>query len=92
MFQFQMFMGFDSEFRDIFDVDHFITSLRGEVRILRELPTKFKKRLASKKTRSMPPISWSDISYYHNQVHPFSKTPQLTLQFYLMNRVYFGRV
>ncbi|KAK4781500.1 hypothetical protein SAY86_015602 [Trapa natans] len=59
-----------SEFQDIFDVDHFIRSLRDEVRILKDLPPKIKKRLASKKTRTMPPISWSDISYYHNQILP----------------------
>ena len=28
------------EFKDIFDVDHFITSLRGEVQIVEELPSK----------------------------------------------------
>ncbi|KAK4750470.1 hypothetical protein SAY87_003952 [Trapa incisa] len=59
-----------SEFQDIFDVDHFIRSLRDEVRILKDFPPKIKKRLASKKTQTMPPISWSDISYYHNQILP----------------------
>ncbi|PKI31448.1 hypothetical protein CRG98_048161 [Punica granatum] len=59
-----------SEFQDIFDVDHFVTSLRDEVRILKELPPKLKKRVALGKTRSMPPVSWSDISYYHLQILP----------------------
>lgn len=57
-----------SEFQDIFDVDHFITSLRDEIRILKQLPPKLKKRVESGKTHSMAPISWSDISYYRLQV------------------------
>jgi hypothetical protein len=57
-----------SEFQDIFDVEHFITSLRGEVRILGELPPRMKRRVEMGMFHSMPPISWSDISYYHNQV------------------------
>lgn len=57
-----------SEFQDIFDVDHFITSLRDEVRILKELPPRLKRRVELGTVYSMPPISWSDISYYHYQV------------------------
>ncbi|GAA0156424.1 hypothetical protein LIER_43360 [Lithospermum erythrorhizon] len=34
-----------SEFQDMFDVDHFITSLRDEVRILKELPPRLKTRV-----------------------------------------------
>ncbi|KAE8811961.1 hypothetical protein D1007_11187 [Hordeum vulgare] len=59
-----------SEFQDIFDVEHFITSLRGEVHILRELPPRMKQRVEVGMFHSMPPISWSDISYYHNQILP----------------------
>ncbi|CAH1434893.1 unnamed protein product [Lactuca virosa] len=59
-----------SEFEDIFDVDHFITSLRDEVRILKELPVRLKKRVELGLIHTMPPISWSDISYYHNQILP----------------------
>ncbi|KAI4374505.1 hypothetical protein MLD38_012491 [Melastoma candidum] len=59
-----------SDFRDIFDVDHFITSLRDEVRILKELPPRIKKRVELGLTHTMAPISWSDISYYHNQILP----------------------
>ncbi|XP_023001047.1 O-fucosyltransferase 34-like [Cucurbita maxima] len=59
-----------SEFQDIFDVDHFIASLRDEVRILKELPPRLKKRVEQGRIYSMPPISWSDISYYRNQVLP----------------------
>lgn len=59
-----------SEFQDIFDVDHFITSLRDEVRILKELPPRLKKRVEQGRVYTMAPISWSDISYYRNQILP----------------------
>ncbi|KAF7806295.1 rhamnogalacturonan I rhamnosyltransferase 1-like [Senna tora] len=59
-----------SEFQDIFDVDHFITSLRDEVRILKELPPRLQLRVEQGLHYSMPPISWSDISYYKNQILP----------------------
>ncbi|GAV81069.1 O-FucT domain-containing protein [Cephalotus follicularis] len=59
-----------SEFRDIFDVDHFITSLRDEVRVLKELPPRLKKRAEMGRVYTMPPISWSDISYYSNHILP----------------------
>lgn len=59
-----------SEFQDIFDVEHFIGSLRDQVRIIRELPVRLKKRMEQRKVYSMPPISWSDISYYHDQILP----------------------
>ncbi|XP_011078675.1 uncharacterized protein At1g04910-like [Sesamum indicum] len=59
-----------SEFQDIFDVDHFITSLRDEVRILKELPPRVKRRVEMGMFYTMPPVSWSDISYYHNQILP----------------------
>ncbi|XP_074278099.1 rhamnogalacturonan I rhamnosyltransferase 1-like [Silene latifolia] len=59
-----------SEFQDIFDVDHFISSLRDEVRILKELPPRLKKRVEAGKVYTMAPVSWSDISYYHNQILP----------------------
>ncbi|KAL7153047.1 hypothetical protein ABFS83_04G138800 [Erythranthe nasuta] len=59
-----------SEFQDIFDVDHFVTSLRDEVRILKELPPRVKRRVELGMIYTMPPVSWSDISYYHNQILP----------------------
>ncbi|OAY31167.1 rhamnogalacturonan I rhamnosyltransferase 1 [Manihot esculenta] len=59
-----------SEFQDIFDVEHFIASLRDEVRILKELPPRLKRRMELGMTRTMAPVSWSDISYYHNQILP----------------------
>lgn len=62
---------YGSEFQDIFDVDHFITSLRDEVRILKELPPRVKRRVELGMIYTMPPVSWSDMSYYQNQVSSF---------------------
>ncbi|CAD5186986.1 unnamed protein product [Musa acuminata subsp. malaccensis] len=62
-----------SEFQDIFDVDHFTASLRDEVRILKELPPRLKRRAELGMVYSMPPVSWSDISYYQNQILPLIK-------------------
>ncbi|KAI4329661.1 hypothetical protein MLD38_028022 [Melastoma candidum] len=59
-----------SEFHEIFDVNHFITSLRDEVRILKELPPKLKMRVEKGHIYSMAPISWSNISYYHHHILP----------------------
>ncbi|KAL2896291.1 O-fucosyltransferase 34 [Bienertia sinuspersici] len=60
-----------SDFQDIFDVDHFINSLRDEVRILKELPPRIQKRMEEKQAYSLAPVSWSDLSYYHNQILPY---------------------
>ncbi|PWA94642.1 GDP-fucose protein O-fucosyltransferase [Artemisia annua] len=59
-----------SDFEDIFDVDHFIRSLRDEVRILKELPPRIKRRVELGRFHSLAPISWSDMSYYRNQILP----------------------
>ncbi|KAJ1413960.1 putative O-fucosyltransferase, plant [Sesbania bispinosa] len=59
-----------SEFQDIFDVDNFIASLRDEVRILKQLPPRLKRRVELGLSHSLPPISWSDISYYEKQILP----------------------
>ncbi|XP_078431798.1 rhamnogalacturonan I rhamnosyltransferase 1-like [Wolffia australiana] len=62
-----------SDFQDIFDVDHFITSLRDEVRILKELPPRLKIKAQMGMIHSMPPVSWSNMSYYLNQILPLVK-------------------
>lgn len=62
-----------SDFEDIFDVEHFITSLRDQVRILKELPPRMKIRAERGMVYSMPPISWSNISYYKNRILPLIK-------------------
>ncbi|KAJ4838502.1 Diphthamide biosynthesis protein [Turnera subulata] len=55
-----------SQFKDIFDVNYFMGSLRDEVRIIKELPTK----LQNVPVHSMPPVSWSNMSYYYNKILP----------------------
>jgi hypothetical protein len=49
-------------------VDYFITSLRDDVRILKELPPEQKKKVELESLYSMPPISWSNMTYYYNTV------------------------
>ncbi|KAF8395956.1 hypothetical protein HHK36_017567 [Tetracentron sinense] len=57
-----------SDFKDIFNVKHFIKSLRNEVRIIKSLPEKFNRK--SRKFFSMPPVSWSNEKYYLKQILP----------------------
>lgn len=61
-------MVYDSEFRDIFDEDYFISSLRDEVEILKELPPAKRRKVASGGHLSMAPVSWSNMSYYYTTV------------------------
>lgn len=49
-------------------MDNFIGSLRDEVRILKQLPPRLKRRVEKGLFYSLPPVSWSNISYYENQV------------------------
>ncbi|KAK1266860.1 hypothetical protein QJS04_geneDACA000543 [Acorus gramineus] len=61
-----------SNFGDIFDVRHFIDSLRDEVRIIKRLPKRLIKKVDN--VLVMPPVSWSNESYYLQQILPlFSK-------------------
>ncbi|KAJ7538275.1 hypothetical protein O6H91_11G041300 [Diphasiastrum complanatum] len=62
-----------SDFGDIFDVNHFKHSLRDQVRIIKELPPKFTKFLKHGRIMTMPPVSWSNESYYLNQILPLIK-------------------
>ncbi|XP_010523472.1 PREDICTED: uncharacterized protein At1g04910 [Tarenaya hassleriana] len=62
-----------SDFEDIFDVRHFIDSLRDEVRMVRRLPKRYGRKFGYRPFE-MPPVSWSDDKYYLQQVLPlFSK-------------------
>ncbi|XP_054810507.1 rhamnogalacturonan I rhamnosyltransferase 1-like [Prosopis cineraria] len=63
-----------SQFQDIFDVDYFINSLRDEVQILKELPPQMKQKIETESLYSMPPISWSNITYYSQVILPRIKT------------------
>ncbi|KAJ0979595.1 hypothetical protein J5N97_015069 [Dioscorea zingiberensis] len=49
-----------SEFKDVFDWKHFIDELKDDVKIVDSLPAEY----ASTKPHVMPPISWSNSSYY----------------------------
>ncbi|XP_077224503.1 O-fucosyltransferase family protein isoform X2 [Tasmannia lanceolata] len=62
-----------SNFGDIFDVRHFIDSLRDEVHIIKRLPKRLNRKTASELFK-MPPVSWSNEKYYLQQILPlFSK-------------------
>ncbi|KAK8470710.1 hypothetical protein PHAVU_003G037700 [Phaseolus vulgaris] len=63
-----------SQFKDIFDVDYFKNSLRDEVVILKELPSQQKHKMEKGSLSSMPPISWSNMSYYYHVILPRIKT------------------
>lgn len=58
-----------SNFEDIFDVKHFIDSLRDEVRIVKRVPKKFSSKYGYS-TLEMPPVSWSNERYYLEQILP----------------------
>ncbi|XP_020517588.1 uncharacterized protein At1g04910 isoform X2 [Amborella trichopoda] len=58
-----------SDFGDIFNVKHFINSLRDEVHIVKSLPKKLHRKLRST-SFSMPPVSWSNEKYYLKQILP----------------------
>ncbi|KAK3027398.1 hypothetical protein RJ639_040196 [Escallonia herrerae] len=58
-----------SNFEDIFDVRHFIDSLKDEVRIVKRLPKRFNRRYGYQPL-DMPPVSWSNESYYLQQILP----------------------
>ncbi|GFZ05456.1 O-fucosyltransferase family protein [Actinidia rufa] len=58
-----------SDFEDIFDVKHFIDSLRDEVRIVRRLPKRFNRKYGFQPLE-MPPVSWSNEQYYWQQIMP----------------------
>ncbi|KAF1869371.1 hypothetical protein Lal_00018466 [Lupinus albus] len=52
-----------SNFEDIFNVKHFIDSLRDEVRKVKRVPKKFSRKEACS-TLEMHPVSWSNKKYY----------------------------
>ncbi|XP_060212292.1 rhamnogalacturonan I rhamnosyltransferase 1-like [Lycium barbarum] len=66
-----------SEFEDVFDVDYFINSLKDEVRIIKELPLQFYKKMKDDVKKeyciSFPPGSWSTMEFYHKRVLPLMK-------------------
>lgn len=65
-----------SNFEDVFDLRHFIGSLRDEVRIIRRVPKRFGKKHGLEPLE-MPPISWSSEKYYLEQVLPLFNKHQV---------------
>ncbi|CAI5473371.1 unnamed protein product [Closterium sp. Yama58-4] len=53
-----------SEFEDIFDLDHFVETLKDDIRVVRELP----RRVAHRRVLEKFPISWSPFSYYREEL------------------------
>ncbi|XP_018685362.2 rhamnogalacturonan I rhamnosyltransferase 1 isoform X2 [Musa acuminata AAA Group] len=70
----QSFWADPSNFDDLFDVKHFIDSLKDEVHITKRLPKKISGKASSNLLR-MRPVSWSDEKYYLQQILPlFNKS------------------
>ncbi|XP_077240110.1 O-fucosyltransferase 10-like isoform X2 [Tasmannia lanceolata] len=71
-FQFHTIWKDSSEFRDIYDVDYFISTLEGHVRVIRELPEILMERFDYNITNI--PIfrvkAWATASYYLEEVYP----------------------
>ncbi|KAL7110158.1 hypothetical protein ACP275_05G007400 [Erythranthe tilingii] len=58
-----------SDFEDIFDVGHFVNSLRDEIRIIKRLPKRFGARYGYPPLQ-MAPISWSNEHYFLQHILP----------------------
>ena len=58
-----------SEFADLFDVDHFIDTLKDEVMILRKLPPKYTRKKGWRMF-STALASWSNVTYYEHVLLP----------------------
>ncbi|KAI5080643.1 hypothetical protein GOP47_0003826 [Adiantum capillus-veneris] len=58
-----------SEFQDIFDVKHFLSTLEHDVPVVEKLPL----QLARQEAFWKAPVSWSKSSYYKNEILPILK-------------------
>lgn len=77
---------FYSEFGDIYDEDHFITTLKGFVEVVQELPEVVMERYDYNIT-NIPNIrieAWAPVSYYLEEVYPV-----LRKQGYILNHGFF---
>ncbi|MQM08387.1 hypothetical protein Taro_041241 [Colocasia esculenta] len=54
-----------SDFEDIFDLEHFVDSLRDQVQIVRALPTDKRGNLS---VLTMTPVHWSNETYYTEEI------------------------
>lgn len=80
---------FCSNFEDIFDLRHFIDSLRDEVRIVRRLPKNFSRKYGYKPLE-MPPVSWSNEKYYLEQVCALHLITFWVKNLFLIKELYIG--
>lgn len=62
-----------SKFGDIFDVQHFIKVLEGDIQVVERLPSSFAKIQPAEKA----PVSWSKASYYKNEISRMLKKHKL---------------
>ncbi|XP_052189179.1 O-fucosyltransferase 38 isoform X4 [Diospyros lotus] len=62
-----------STFSDVFDEVHFISSLQGDVRIVKELPKKLESVPHARKHFT----SWSGMSYYEEMIHLWNEFQKL---------------
>lgn len=65
-----------SKFEDIYDEDHFISTLDGYVKVVRQLPKSLMEKYAGNET-SMPNLrvpAWATVKYYLSEVYPVLRT------------------
>ena len=63
---------FRSEFRDIYDEDHFIANLEGYVKVVKEVPEELMLKYENNITNvpSFRVQAWASVSYYLGEVYP----------------------
>uniref|UniRef100_A0A1J3K0S4 O-fucosyltransferase family protein n=1 Tax=Noccaea caerulescens TaxID=107243 RepID=A0A1J3K0S4_NOCCA len=74
-FEFHSIWKDSSNFGDIYDEDHFISSLEGYVKIVRHVPDEIMSRFSNNLT-SIPTLrvqAWATVNYYTAQVYPVLK-------------------
>ncbi|XP_057994840.1 O-fucosyltransferase 11-like isoform X4 [Hevea brasiliensis] len=75
LFEFNSVRRDPSEFRDIYDEDHFIATLEGHVKVVKELPDEVMERY-DYNSSNIPNIrvqAWAPANYYLGEVYPVLK-------------------